>query len=231
MKIRSTTAAAALLALATTPLAQASGEELVRAECAGCHALEEPDFAAQGIRERIERRGPLLFYAGNKYRREWLVDWLQDPQRIRLAGIYPPAAATPGEEFDEIDPSTLVEHPSLDAEEASAAADFLMTLTPRDALIEASDYEPGSIAARMGELNFTKFNGCDGCHSDGPGYGGVSGPELFTAWQRLQPRFIASYITNPVAWDPHTLMPAGDLNDSAVERLANYLKLIGEEDQ
>ena len=63
-----------------------------------------------------------------------------------------------------------------------------------------------------------------------PDFGGVSGPELYTAWDRLKPAFVASYIADPVAWDPHTLMPGGDLNDAAVAKLANYLKAIVEEE-
>ena len=80
----------------------------------------------------------------------------------------------------------------------------------------------------MGQMNFGKFKGCDACHQDAPGEGGLSGPELYTAWQRLQPAFIASYMGNPVAWDPHTLMPKGDLNAASVKKIADYLKVIGE---
>ncbi len=219
-----------ILAGLLAPAAMAAdGQQLVQNDCAGCHALERPAYEELGIAERAERKGPPLYYAGNKFRREWLGQWLQDPERLRPAGIYPHRAAQAGAEFDEINPETLIQHPRLDPAEASAAAEFLMTLRAHDDLIEATSYEPGTIAARMGQLNFSKFNGCDSCHSDEPGYGGVSGPELYTAWQRLQPRFIASYIADPVAWDPHTLMPASDLNEAAVERLSNYLRLIGEE--
>ncbi|MDZ7784768.1 MAG: hypothetical protein U5K56_18090 [Halioglobus sp.] len=40
----------------------------------------------------------------------------------------------------------------------------------------------------------------------------------------MQPAFIASWIADPVAWDPHTLMPGGDLNECAVAKLVNYLE-------
>ncbi len=207
----------------------ASGEALVRTECTGCHALERPEYEALGIQERIDRKGPPLYYAGNKFQQSWLESWLQNPVRLRPAGMFPPSAVREGEEFDVVDPDALIQHPALDPEQASEVAVYLMTLQSHSDLIEASSYEPGSIAQRMGQLNFSKFNGCDGCHSDEPGYGGLSGPELYTAWQRLQPKFIASYIADPVAWDPNTLMPKSGLNDDAVARLTNYLKLIGEE--
>ena len=111
---------------------------------------------------------------------------------------------------------------------AEAAAAYLMTLKPHDKLIEAENYEPKGIAARMGQMNFGKFKGCDGCHQDAPGRGGVSGPGLHSAWQRLQPAFISAYIANPTAWDPHSMMPGAELNADAVHKLADYLKVIGE---
>jgi len=223
-------AALMLVGLGSTPVALAAGaEELVRTECAACHALERPDYEALGIQERIDRKGPPLYYAGNKFQPEWLESWLQNPTRLRPAGIFPAAAVKESEEFDVIDPDKLIEHPALTAEQASEVATYLMSLRHHDDLIAANTYEPGTIAQRMGQLNFSKFNGCDACHSDEPGYGGLSGPELYTAWQRLQPAFIASFIADPVAWDPHTLMPKSGLNEGAVARLTNYLKLIGEE--
>lgn len=209
----------------------AEPKAMVEDRCGGCHALQEPDYDALGIAERIDRKAPPLFYAGNKFRRDWLVSWLQEPQRIRPAGYFPPANTVPGEEQDQIKEENLQPHLKLSAQEAEAAADYLMTLKPYDERINAVSYEPGSISMRMGQLNFGKFNGCDACHRDVPDWGGLSGPELYTAWNRLQPKFIASFIADPVAWDPHTLMPKKDLNDGVIGRLTNYLKAIGEEEQ
>jgi cytochrome c1 len=81
----------------------------------------------------------------------------------------------------------------------------------------------------MGQMNFSKFKGCDACHRDAPDRGGLSGPELFTAWNRLQPAFIAAFIANPTAWDPHALMPNAHIKDTEVAKLANYLKALQEE--
>lgn len=215
-----------LLAL---PLAvHADPAALVQEKCAACHALAAPDYAAGGIAERAQRKAPPLHYAGNKFRRDWLVAWLQKPTRIRPAGVFPAAHAQSTPKGDVVNAAALPAHPALSASEAEAAAGYLMTLKPLAKLIEAQKYEPGGIALRLGQMNFGKFKGCDGCHQDAPDRGGVSGPELHTAWQRLQPAFISSYIGNPTAWDPHSMMPAADLNEDAVHKLANYLKAIGE---
>ena len=208
--------------------ASADGAALVQQQCAACHALSAPDYAALGVSERAKRKAPPLNYAGNKFRREWLVAWLQNPTRIRPAGVFPPAHAQATPKGEVVDATALPSHPKLSAAEAESAADHLMTLQPFEKLIKAESYEPGGIALRMGQMNFGKFRGCDGCHQDASDRGGVSGPELHTAWQRLQPKFISSYIGNPVAWDPHSMMPVGDLNADAVHKLANYLKVIGE---
>ncbi len=219
---------AAVLLMTGLPLAaNADGASDVQAQCAGCHALSH-DYAAAPLVERADRKGPPLDYAGNKFQRAWLVSWLQNPTRIRPAGEFPAAHVKSGADGDTVDPSTLIKHPAVPAAQAEAMADYLMTLKPFDNLIKAEAYQPGTIAKRMGQMNFGKFKGCDACHQDAPGEGGLSGPELYTAWQRLQPAFIASYMGNPVAWDPHTLMPKGDLNAASVKKIADYLKVIGE---
>jgi hypothetical protein len=218
-----------LSVLACLPLAaQADPPTLVQEKCAACHALAAPDYAAGGLAERVHRKAPPLHYAGNKFRREWLVVWLQSPARIRPAGVFPPAHAQGTAKGDVVDPARLPAHPALPAAEAESAADYLMTLRPLEKLLQAETYAPGGIALRLGQMNFGKFKGCDGCHQDAPGRGGVSGPELHTAWQRLQPAFISSYIGNPTAWDPHSMMPGADLNADAVHKLADYLKALGE---
>jgi len=216
------------LALALPALGQAGGEALVQGQCASCHALEAPAESAD-IGERTERQAPPLYYAGNKYREQWLVEWLQQPRRLHPAGYYPPEHVQAGEGGDQVQADTLVDHPALSAEEAGQAAEYLMTLRDHDELIEQDSYEPGSVALRMGMMDFRKFKGCDACHRDAEDNGGLSGPELYTAWQRLQPAYISSYIANPVAWDRHSMMPAQDYNETAVHKLVHYLKAIGEE--
>jgi mono/diheme cytochrome c family protein len=220
--------AALAIALLAAPDAGADGAALVAERCASCHAIEPP-AAPQDPVARAERKGPPLHYAGNKFQRDWLVAWLQAPTRIRPAGVHPPTHVKATPQGDVIDPATLPEHPKLSADEAQAVADHLMTLRPFDDRIAAQSYQPGSIALRMGQMNFGKFKGCDACHRDAPDRGGVSGPELYTAGKRLQPAFLASFIADPVAWDPLTLMPKADLSDPEVAKLADYLVAIAKE--
>jgi mono/diheme cytochrome c family protein len=205
--------------------------EEVQASCGGCHALEQPDYGSLGLTERAEREAPPLFYAGNKFREEWLTAWLAAPERLRPAGVFAPRHTISTPEGDAVDESTLIAHPALPPEKASEVAAYLLTLKPFDALLAAQTYEPGTIAQRMGQMNFSKFKGCDSCHRDEPDYGGASGPELYTAWERLQPAFISAYIEDATAFDPHTMMPKSGLNADEVHKLANYLKVLAEAGQ
>lgn len=218
-----------MLVLIAGPVpAAADGEALLRERCADCHQLDEPGAMDAGT--RLQRVAPPLHFAGNKFRREWLVEWLQAPDRLRPAGYLPAAHVTTTEEGDVVRKEDLAPHMALSASDAELAADHLMDLTARQSLIDADGYETGSVALRMGMMDFRRFKGCDACHQDAPDSGGVSGPRLYDAWQRLQPAFISSFIANPAGWDSVTLMPVPPMNEAAVHKLVDYLHTIGGDD-
>lgn len=226
----STAFAAVLLAGAVhAPAAHADTAADVSSRCGGCHQLQQPPQRA--LETRVERKGPALFYAGDKFRESWLVQWLQQPTRIRPTGDFPPAHVKTTPDGDVVDPETLPDHPAVDEATAKRFTAWLMTLKPKHDLIAAESYQPGRISARMGAMDFVKFKGCGACHRDTPKYGGLSGPELYTAWQRLQPAFIASYIRDPVAWEPASLMPVKHLKSPQIHKLVDYLRIIGEKEK
>ncbi|MBI4827927.1 MAG: c-type cytochrome [Nitrospinae bacterium] len=83
----------AALALAG-PASAADGKAVVSAnKCASCHKMAGP--AAKTIAEVRQRKAPDLFYAGSKFKKEWLEKFLQSPTKLRPAGtVYiSPAAA------------------------------------------------------------------------------------------------------------------------------------------
>lgn len=205
----------------------ADGMAVLQKDCVSCHSLQGP--APQTLQALWDRKGPDLFYAGNKYRQEWLVAWLQKPQRIRPAGEFYRDHIKPGAKGDEIDASTLVNHVALSKDDAVAVSAELMKLKPHDDLIAKEKIAPGSIDKSMGEMNFDKFQGCMACHLIEPEYGGFSGPEVYTAAQRLQPEFMASFIRDPQAWDPKTWMPNKHVSDSSIQKLVQYLATLGKE--
>ncbi|MGA9665859.1 MAG: cytochrome C [Gallionella sp.] len=204
----------------------ADGMSILQKDCVTCHNLKGP--APQTLQALWDRKGPDLFYAGNKYRQEWLVDWLQKPQRIRPAGEFYGKHIKPGQKRDEVDATTLENHVALSKDDAAAVAAVLMKLKPHDDLIAKEKIEPATISKQMGEMAFDKFQGCMACHRIEPDYGGLSGPEVYTAGKRLQPEFIASYIRSPQAWDPLIWMPNKHVNDANIQKLVNYMELLSQ---
>lgn len=221
---------AAGLALLLPIFATAGGADIVNNQCAQCHALERPDFDAAGIEERLQRKAPPLYFAGNKYREEWLNSWLTSPSTIHPAGYFPQTAMTNTSQGDRLNPEALHKHQALDAATAKTVAAYLMSLRPYDDLVAQDKYTAGTVSARMGQMDFRKFKGCNACHQDAEGEGGVSGPVLYNAWLRLQPAYLSSFISNPTAWDPNTAMPVPQMNEAAAHKLVHYLRVIGGEE-
>ena len=215
---------AALLGFSGAALAEGG---MLQGDCSACHNITGP--AAQTLKEAFAKKGPDLFYAGNKYRQEWLVSWLQKPERIRPAGMYYGDHIKPGAKGDEIDTATLKDHVALSKADATKVAHELMELKPHDDLIAREKIEPGTIDKMMGEMNFDKFWGCMACHLIEPEFGGLSGPELYTAAKRLQPEFIASFIRNPQAWEPKAWMPNKAVSEGSIQKLVHYLETLSKE--
>lgn len=220
------TLAALLLAAPVAGALAADGEAMLAERCAGCHNLTGP--APATVEAVRTRKGPDMFYAGNKYRREWLVAWLQKPTRIRPAGMFYGDHIKTGETWDVVDTATLPDHVALGKADAEAAAAALMRRTAKADLVAGVTVEPVSLSLMMGDLMFDKFKGCIACHMSGKDYGGFSGPELYTAYDRLQPAYIYSYMRNPQAWDPKVWMPNPGLQEIDLNKLVRYLELVAE---
>lgn len=199
-----------------------AGMGILKNSCASCHNLTGP--APTTLKALWARKGPDLFYAGNEFRKSWLVSWLQKPIRVRPAGEFYADHIKPGPVHDIVDESTLKPHMALSKEDAIKVADALMTLRAHNDLIAKEHVAPGTISKTMGKMVFDKFLGCIACHRIAPNYGGLSGPELYTAGLRLQPAFMASYIRNPQAWDPKIWMPNKHVNDAKIQQLVHYLQ-------
>jgi len=215
---------AGLLGFSATAFAT---EGVLQKECASCHNISGP--VAQTLKQAFAKKGPDLSYAGNKYRQEWIESWLQKPVRIRPAGMYYGDHIKHGAKSDEIDPSALDNHKALSKDEAAAVAAELMKLKPHSDLLTKEKIEPGSITKQEGEMNFDKFWGCMACHLIEPEYGGLSGPELYTAAKRLQPEYIASFIRNPQAWEPKTWMPNKGASDGFIVKMVRYFDVLSKE--
>ncbi len=232
-----------LVAMTAPALASAGvdGSEILKTRCAYCHDLKGP--APETIRELWKRDAPDLFYAGNKFRREWLVAWMQKPVRIRPAGVNylrainstPTKLLNPkkGRKYDVLWGKYLkpLVHEELTKAEAEAVADELMRLKPHYDLTGSVQLDDSKkVTLDEGEILIDKVYGCQSCHQIEPGYGGYTGAELYTAGKRLQPEYMLSYIARPKNWDPKIWMPNLHVKPDDLQKIVNYLILLSKED-
>jgi len=223
--------AAAFVLLYSTSAAAGSyaGFKVIeKMQCTACHNLSgEVGLKTAGL----WRKGPDLYYAGNKYREGWVKEWLQNPVRIRPAGIYYFDHVESGRKMDMIRKTSFEEHVRLNAKDAKNVALALAEMRGKNALVRTEKHDATITAGALGELMFDKVNGCMACHRIDSDYGGLSGPELFTAGKRLKPEFMLSYVRDPQAWDHNSMMPTRKITEEDMQKLVNYMiSLSGKDD-
>lgn len=183
-------------------------------KCASCHQAEGP-AKEKTIKDVLAKKGPELWYAGNKFKKEFLGGWLKDPRPIRPMEFYSLTKTNQGN------------HPKLSGPEAADVAEFLMGLkTP-----EVKDAGIKPQANQRGRIIFVKKQSCYGCHQvkeKGAVTGGLTGPSLQGAAERLSPDWVYAYLSNPRVFKPVRDMPdyAGILTDEEIRDLAAYVSSL-----
>ncbi len=207
--------------------AENSGMKLLKHRCASCHNLTGP--APRTLAGLRSRKGPDMFYAGDKYRREWLQSWLRHPVRIRPAGMFYATRVKTGVQADVVNLPKLQAHMALNASDASLAADALMQLRSNTLRVNALLHQRKGMILEVlprGRMLFNHVYGCISCHQTAPGHGGLSGPELYSAGKRMTEAFIRSYIRSPQLWDPKVGMPNIHASGENIEKLTAYIESL-----
>jgi cytochrome c2 len=106
-----------------------------------------------------------------------------------------------------------------------------MTLTGPAGLTQKGAFTSQKVSTAIGAMFFNKLRGCSSCHLSAPDAGGRSGPELYTAAQRLQMDYVVEYIRDPQKFDPGVWMPKLSLSETDVQRLASYIGQLGNNNQ
>jgi cbb3-type cytochrome oxidase cytochrome c subunit len=173
-------------------------------------------------KENKSDKGPDLFYAGNKFYKNWVKKFLQSPTVIREANIFSESDFL-GEKKNASNP-----HVALAKEGAERVANFLMTLRLPNLEVGKVNNEPLSKGERaQTKMLFERRFGCISCHRAlnlvGKVRGGVSGPSFVNSGLRLKPDWIFNWLKTPQKFMREGRMPVFDLDDQTTIRITKYI--------
>lgn len=181
--------------------------------CGGCHQASGR-VTVKTLEDNLKQNGPELWYSGNKFKKAWLVEWLEAPVPIRPI------------KFNSVTEKNTDKHPALSNAEAKEVADYLMTLKAKE--VKAGVVEEKATA--LGKNMFVKKYGCVGCHvlpdkAGAPKFGGLSGPDLSQAGKRLKGDWVYAYLKYPAAFQPIRRMPifAGIIPEDEMKVIAGFI--------
>lgn len=153
---------------------------------------------------------PSLAFAGNKYQKNWLIRYLQNPYVRRF-------------EDDGIRSELRMPKFQLKEGEISSLAEYLLTKR-QDHRFE----DPGIDWSRktseqilQGKKLFLQYN-CNGCHTI-QGRGGEVGPDLSGVGLRLKGNYIYNFIRDPKGFIPKTRMKDNDLWENEAIAITFFL--------
>ena len=181
-------------------------------QCGSCHRFSKDDAG---------RSAPDLFFAGDKFQKEWLRNFLKQPETIRLAGH----TRDPG--FLKGKPQTTGPHPALNPQDAKQMTDHLMSLKI------LKDNPPLNLPALSKgarvrvKILFERDYSCIACHQSynlaRQPRGGVSGPSLIDAGRRLRPEWVYQWLKDPKQFTARGIMPVYKFDEETLRKLTQYI--------
>lgn len=214
--------AALALALGLIPVSSTAANmpDMIKGKkCDNCHRFSQDD-------PKPPSEGPHLFFAGDKFQKEWLVAYLQKPEIIRKAGYINDPGFLLGQPVGN-------PHMTLPLTEARIAVDYLLTLKiPGPALTVDKETISGGNKAKIKAL-FERDYGCSACHETinlaGKIHGGISGPSLVDAGNRLNAEWIFRQLKTPQEFLDKGRMPVFQLEDDVLLQLSRYIMTMKKE--
>jgi cbb3-type cytochrome oxidase cytochrome c subunit len=185
--------------------------------CDSCHRLN------------AEQRGnsftaPDLQYAGNKFQQEWLKQFLKNPVVIRPSRFIVNSGFLKAE--------NLPPHPSFTEEEANVLTESLVGLKISTPAPVASEPLSKGLRAKV-KYQFERTFGCISCHQSlnlaGKVRGGISGPSLVNAGNRLQPDWIAHWLSTPEVYIVKGRMPRYKMDPITLNQFTLFIMTLKKE--
>jgi len=184
--------------------------------CSSCHRLSQKEN---------EKKGPDLFYAGNKFKAPWLKNYLQNPAPIRKAGTIHDPGFPKGEHKNN--------HPSLFKEEAEIITHELMDMILLELPAEEFPNPLTKAQKAKTKYEFERTFSCISCHQSlnlaGKPRGGISGPSLVNAGNRLQANWVAIWLKNPKTFYKKSRMPIYKMDDETRSRFTQFIMTLKNE--
>lgn len=186
-----------LISMIFVSTASAQGDKIFAdKKCGECHAVQG-SAKITTIDDRLKKKGPDLWFAGSKFNKGWLAEWLAKGDQISSIKY---SALSPEPATDK--------HPALSGKEAEDVAAYLSTLVDKE--IKEGSVKAGSGNDKKVKKAFEKDFACYSCHKVKVGddaIGGVSGPTLIDAGKRLKADWINAYLLNPDRYEPKGRSP------------------------
>jgi mono/diheme cytochrome c family protein len=185
--------------------------------CKECHRFSSD--------EKKFYKGPDLFFAGNKFYKNWLTKFLQTPVVIREVNVFS------GSNLLREESKAIDRHVALKEDESEKVANYLMTLRLPNLELGKVNEEPLSKSERArAKVLFERTFGCISCHRAlnlvGKVRGGVSGPSLINSGERLKPDWVFHWLKRPEQFMHEGRMPVYDLNEETAVLITKYILSI-----
>jgi len=152
---------------------------------------------------------PDLTYEGSRAQRQWLVDFLKNPQTLRPTLVL----RMPQLNMSDKDATTLADYMSM----------VLQHPVANPTSVDAKQFTPAM--ATLGKQLYEVKYQCQSCHTIG-GTGGYVGPNLNNAGGWLTPAWIEAWLKNPQTLVPDTIEPRRNFTDEEVKALTAYLMTL-----
>lgn len=148
---------------------------------------------------------PDLSFEGSRAQRNWLIDFLKNPQTLR--------------------PTLILRMPQFNMtdQEATIIADYFGLVLQGAAVssnLDSKQFTP-ALAATGKQLYEVKYQ-CQSCHTIGA-TGGYVGPNLNNVGNWMRPEWIEAWLRNPQTLVPGTIEPQRDFTQDEITALTAYL--------